>query len=66
VGDGLDVHEELLFGPPAAEILSVADVRGCDLIVMGARGQGGLRSLLFGSQTQKVLGQAHCPVLVVP
>ena len=66
VGDGLDVHEELLFGPPAAEILSVADVRGCDLIVMGARGQGGLRSLLFGSQAQKVLGQARCPVLVVP
>ena len=66
VGAGLDVHEELLFGPPAAEILGVAEVRDCDLVVMGARGQGGLRNLLFGSQAQKVLGQARCPVLVIP
>jgi nucleotide-binding universal stress UspA family protein len=65
LGAGLDVHEELLFGPPADEIINVAEVRGCDLIVIGARGQSGLRSLLFGSQVQKVAGHAHCPVLVM-
>lgn len=62
----LDVHEELLFGPVADEIVSVAEVRGCDLIIMGARGLGGLRSVLFGSQVQRVLSHAPCPVLVVP
>lgn len=65
VGAGLDVHEELLFGPPAEEILGVAEVRGCDLIVMGTRGHSPLQGLLFGSQAQKVIGRAPCPVLVV-
>lgn len=64
LGAGLDVHEELLFGPPADEIVGVAEVRGCDLIVMGTRGQGPLQGLLFGSQAQKVIGRAPCPVLV--
>jgi nucleotide-binding universal stress UspA family protein len=66
LGAGLDVHEELLFGPPADEIVSVAEVRGCNLIILGARGQGGLRTVLFGSQVQKVVGHAPCPVLVTP
>lgn len=66
LGAGLDVHEELLFGPPADEIINVAEVRGCDLIILGARGLGGLRSALFGSQVRKVLVRAPCPVLVTP
>lgn len=61
---GLDVHEELLFGPPADEIVEVAQVRGCDLIVMGTRGHSPLQGALFGSQVQKVIGRAPCPVLV--
>lgn len=65
IGGGLDVHTEVLFGPVAEEILRVADVRGCDLIVMGSRGLSGLKSLLLGSQTQKVISHAACPVLVV-
>lgn len=65
LGAGLDVHEELLFGPPAEEILEVARVRGCDLIVMGTRGHSPLQGLLFGSQAQKVVAGAACPVLVV-
>lgn len=65
VGAGLDVHEELLFGPAAEEIIQVATVRACDLIVIGSRGLGTLRSLLLGSHTQKVISHAPCPVLVV-
>ncbi len=65
IGEGIDVHTEVLFGPAAEEIIDVAEVRQCDLIVMGSRGLGALRGLLLGSHTQKVISHAHCPVLVV-
>jgi nucleotide-binding universal stress UspA family protein len=55
----------LLFGTPAESILKVAETRGCDLIIMGARGLGLLEMLFLGSQAQKVLSHADCPVLVV-
>lgn len=59
------VEKELLEGPAAEAILHVAEVRGNDLIIMGTRGAGGLKSLLLGSQSQKVVSHAPCPVLLV-
>lgn len=59
------VHKEILEGPAAEAILSVADARNVDLIIMGTRGLGGLTSVLLGSQSQKVVGQASCPVLLI-
>jgi nucleotide-binding universal stress UspA family protein len=50
---------------PAEAILDIAKKKKCDLIVMGMHGQGGLRGVLIGSQTQKVLGQAKIPVMVL-
>lgn len=65
IGEGLTIHDELLFGSPAESIMDVADSRQCDLIIMGTRGLGGLRGLLLGSQIQKVISLATCPVLAV-
>jgi nucleotide-binding universal stress UspA family protein len=48
----------------ADTILQTAVKRKCDLIVMGSHGQRGLKTLLLGSQTQKVLAHAKIPVLV--
>ena len=59
------LHTEVLEGPPAETILSVADVRGVDLIIMGVRGLGRLAGLVLGSQSQKVVANAACPVLLV-
>ena len=59
------VKTEILEGPPAEAILSVAETRGVDLIIMGTRGLGRLAGLLVGSQSQKVVAHAHCPVLLV-
>ncbi len=50
---------------PYEAIISVAAQRNCDLIVMASHGRGGLRALLLGSETQKVLTHSQIPVLVV-
>lgn len=60
-----DVHTEVLEGAPAEAILDVAKTRKSDLIVMGSRGLGRLQGALLGSQSQKVVRHAPCPVLIV-
>jgi nucleotide-binding universal stress UspA family protein len=61
----LSTQQEILFGPVAESIVTVAQTRHGDLIVIGSRGTRPLRALLLGSQTQQVLTLAECPVLVV-
>ena len=48
----------------AAEIAGLAEAEGCDLIVMGSHGRGGVSALVIGSQTQRVLALSRVPVLV--
>jgi len=60
-----EVHTEILEGSPAEAILDVANTRKSDLIVMGSRGLGRLAGALLGSQSQKVVQHAPCPVLIV-
>lgn len=61
----VDVHCERIHGEhPHRAIVETAERLGCDLIVMASHGRRGLAGLLIGSETQKVLAQAPCPVLV--
>ena len=60
-----EIHTEILEGSPAEAILDVANTRKSGLIVMGSRGLGRLRGALLGSQSQKVVQHAPCPVLIV-
>ena len=46
-------------------IVQVALENRADLIIMGSHGRTGLKKLLMGSVTERVMGQAPCPVLVV-
>ncbi len=46
-------------------IVDTAKNLGADVIVMGSHGRTGLTRLLMGSITEKVIGHAACPVLVV-
>jgi nucleotide-binding universal stress UspA family protein len=48
---------------PARALLEAAD--GAEMLVVGARGLGGFRSLLLGSVTDQCLHHATCPVAVV-
>jgi nucleotide-binding universal stress UspA family protein len=56
VGEGHAVHDG---------IVRAVESVGADLIVMGSHGRRGLEKLVLGSVTQRVLGVAHVPVLVV-
>ena len=59
-----DVKTAVSEGQPYREILNYADRNEIDLISVGAHGAGfGMRAL-FGSNVDRVLRQAACPVLV--
>ncbi len=49
---------------PWAAIIAASERLGCDLIVMASHGRHGLKGLLLGSETQKVLVHGTVPVLV--
>jgi nucleotide-binding universal stress UspA family protein/hemerythrin-like domain-containing protein len=49
---------------PYEAILDAADSHGCDLIFIASHGRRGIKGLMLGSQTQKVLHHATIPVLV--
>ena len=61
----VEVEEDLLEGPAAEAILSAAVIRKSGLIVMGSRGKGPLKGMVFGSVSSKVSHYAPCPVMVV-
>ena len=59
-------HEiEVARGDPAHTLIDILENFGCDLVVMGARGMGLLRSALLGSVAHEVLHAAPVPVLIV-
>ncbi len=49
---------------PYEAILEAAEARGCDLIFIASHGRRGLKGLVLGSQTQRVLQHTTIPVLV--
>jgi nucleotide-binding universal stress UspA family protein len=49
---------------PYKAIIRVAEQKGCDLIMMASHGRRGVKALLIGSETQKVLTHSKIPVLV--
>jgi nucleotide-binding universal stress UspA family protein len=62
---GLACTEHVVIDEPAAGIETVAREQGCDLIYMGTRGLGAVKSLVLGSTAQKVLHLAKVPVVLV-
>jgi len=61
---GIHVETMTPVGKPHEIIAATAKGMGVDLIVMGAYGKTGLKRLLMGSTTEKVIRLAGCAVLV--
>ena len=57
--------KQLRIGPPAEVVVSMAEEQKADLIVMGARGLGPVKELLFGSVSHNILTLAPCATLIV-
>ena len=52
-------------GDPVERIVTMADKRQIDMILIGNRRKGGMAKLFKGQITENVIGRAHCAVLVV-
>jgi len=62
---GLRVETIIGDGEPAEIIAKVVKEGDFDHVVMGRRGMGGIKVLLLGSVTQKVLQLVDCPVTLI-
>lgn len=62
---GIAFESEVGAGDPAHTIIDIAERYACDMIIMGARGHGTLRSALLGSVSNEVLHAAAVPVMIV-
>jgi nucleotide-binding universal stress UspA family protein len=65
VPEGIEVHTAVVCERPADAIIREVERGGHDLIVMGSRGRGSVRSLLLGSVSTSVLHRSRVPVMVV-
>lgn len=61
---GLIVNQMIRIGSPFNHIYDAVE-EGVDFIVMGTKGATGLSEVLIGSNTEKVVRRAKCPVLSV-
>ena len=63
-GLGDTVEREFVVGDAVAEL--VRRTLDADLVIVGSRGYGPLRSVLLGSVSAQLVRRASCPVMVVP
>jgi nucleotide-binding universal stress UspA family protein len=62
---GLKCMCEMRQGRPAEEIIKAAEQHQCDLILIGSRGQSGVRRVTMGETGNEVVLKAPVPVIVV-
>lgn len=63
--EGVEAVAHLREGTRAEAIAAGARELGADLIVMGTRGNTGLKHVVLGSVAERTLRLAHCPVLTL-
>jgi nucleotide-binding universal stress UspA family protein len=63
--EGIPVEALIPAGRTCDVVVGIAGGRSVDLIVMGTHGKTGIKKLLMGSSTEKIIGNAGCAMLVV-
>jgi nucleotide-binding universal stress UspA family protein len=64
LGDGRDASSRVVDGDAAVELAEAS--AELDLLVLGSRGYGPVRSVLLGSVSRSLVHSAACPVVVLP
>jgi nucleotide-binding universal stress UspA family protein len=61
----IELETEIVVGHPAEQIIHMADKTQASMIVMGKRSHTILHRWMIGSNSERVLRYAHCPVMIV-
>jgi nucleotide-binding universal stress UspA family protein len=64
--DDITIEQRVQEGIFATSLLELARVEHFDMIVMGTKGATGLKEFFVGSNTEKIVRFAPCPVLAIP
>jgi len=65
VKNSVNFKKKTLFGHEAKQIVDFAQKQKFDLIVIGARGHGGIKQMILGSISNTVVHSSKIPVLIV-
>jgi len=65
IGDRVPASSVVRTGNPHHEILSEAEEKGVDLIIVATHGHSGVEHMLFGSTADRIVRHARCPVLTI-
>ncbi len=65
VNRGIAAASHFVFGNTFSHIHKIVTAQDMDMIVMGSKGASGLSEFFIGSNTEKVIRHATCPVLTV-
>jgi nucleotide-binding universal stress UspA family protein len=61
----IELETDIVVGHPAEQIIRRAETIQASIIVMGKRSHTLLHRWMLGSNTERVLKYAHCPVMIV-
>ncbi|NYG56164.1 universal stress protein [Nocardioides perillae] len=64
-GVDYDVRQLVRGFEPAEDLISIAEANDAELIVIGLRRRSPVGKLILGSNAQRILLDAHCPVMAV-
>ena len=62
---GIMFKSKIIFGSPSLEIDEMVKKKGFDIIVIGSRGESGLKEIFLGSVANAVVHKSKIPVLVI-
>ena len=62
---GIVFKSKVVFGSPTVEIQDLSKSGKFDIIVIGSRGQGGIKEAFLGSVANAIVHKSKVPVLVV-